>query len=264
MDRGGMPSIQNCNGRSSDALQVPTTSILPQLSAQLAWHSHTLPHLYRLLQHHTGAHLSMQNTHLPSSRKHTTYFLLQVSATRQRLNWIYRKRAVQGDKKNCKHEVFCVSAPEFSGCNRNKVDSCFLQAYILWQNDISSPCYFRKRGLSNQNETVWSWPRHNSSTLPLRKRKDEKDERTQLLVVWTKNGETKKEEIEKFGLPPPICHLCFFIGLNVRTELTSDFLYLPLLFFPVIHGYPRSFLGWCSVQCFLLLLQLTHNIHLFT
>lgn len=100
----------------------------------------------------------------------------------------------------------------------------------------------------------------------------EEYERTQLLVVWTKEREKKKEEgKEKLGLPQPICQLLFFIGLKVKTELTTDFLYLPSYFFlpqvgsegPVIHSYPCSFLGSYSTQRFLLLRQLAHNIHLF-
>lgn len=55
---------------------IPTTYSLLQLSAQLAWHSHTLPHLYRLLQHRIDTHLYVQNTHLANSGNTTicTYF----------------------------------------------------------------------------------------------------------------------------------------------------------------------------------------------
>lgn len=64
------------------------------------------------------------------------------------------------------------------------------------------------------------------------KRRMEEYERTQPLVVWTKQREKKKEEgKEKLGLPQSICQLLFFIGLKVKTELTTDFLYLPSYFF---------------------------------
>lgn len=52
-------------------------------------------------------------------------------------------------------------------------------------------------------------------------------------MVWTEESETKKEEKEKLGSPPPICQLLFFIGLRVKTKLTTDFLYLPSYFFYV-------------------------------
>lgn len=90
-------------------------------------------------------------------------------------------------------------------------------------------------------------------------RRTEECERTQLFVVWTEEREKKKEEgEEKLGLPQPICQLLFFNGLKVKTELTTDFLYLPSYIFlpqvglegPVIHSHPCSFFWLCFRPAF--------------
>lgn len=96
------------------------------------------------------------------------------------------------------------------------------------------------------------------------KRRMEEYERTQLLVVWTEERGRKKRGEKKLGFPQPICQLLLFIGLKVKIELTTDFLYL-LSYFegPVIHGYPCSLLGSSSAQYFMLLQRLAHKIHLF-
>ena len=107
-------------------------------------------------------------------------------------------------------------------------------------------------------------------------KKDEEYERTQLLVVWTEEREKEVGKREK-GLVS--CQLLFFIGLKVKTELTTtnspphSFALSSLLFFfspfpgwfegPVIHSYPCSFLGSSSAKCFLFLRQPAHNIFLF-
>ena len=67
---------------------------------------------------------------------------------------------------------------------------------------------------------------------PLKRRLDEENERTQLLVVWTKGKENEERKKEKLLLPPSICQLLCLAGLNVNTEITADFLYLPSYFFP--------------------------------
>ncbi len=64
------------------------------------------------------------------------------------------------------------------------------------------------------------------------KRGMKESERTELLVVWTEEREIKKEGKEKLTLSQSICQLLFFIELKVKTELTTDFLYLPYNFSP--------------------------------
>lgn len=63
--------------------------------------------------------------------------------------------------------------------------------------------------------------------LPLKRikdaKKDEAYERTQLVIsgLDREKKRKKRERNERPGLPLPMCRLLFFIGLKVKTELTT-------------------------------------------
>lgn len=126
----------------------------------------------------------------------------------------------------------------------------------------------RQASKTKMRDRVQSCHRHNSSILPLKRGEDEEKDGgiwENTVISGLDRGERKKEEEKKkLGFPQPICQLLLFIGLKVKIELTTDFLYL-LSYFegPVIHSYPCSFLGSSSAQSFMLLQQLAHKIHLF-
>lgn len=70
--------------------QCPNNISLLQLSAQSAWHSHTLPHVYTFIQHCRGTHLYTQKyTHTPAQRQKwgAHYFLLVLHPDKS--TWIW-------------------------------------------------------------------------------------------------------------------------------------------------------------------------------
>ena len=125
-------------------------------------------------------------------------------------------------------------------CERNTVESWFLKAFVLCLHSkmiytalcckVSTEWEAHR---TKMRDRVWSWHRHNSSILPLKRAKDEETDGrvwADIAISGLDRGERKEErrgEKEKLGLPQPICQLLFFIGLKVKTELTTDFLYLP-------------------------------------
>lgn len=122
-----------------------------------------------------------------------------------------------------------------------------------------------KSGLSNQNERQsLIMAQAESLNLPLKRNKDEERDGG----VWQDpaiSGLDKGERKEERRGKRKAVNFFFFTGLKVKTELTTEFLYLPSYIFsspgrlegPVIHGYPCSFLGSFSAQCFS-----AHSIHL--
>lgn len=205
MDGGGMLRICTSDGHThwSDALRVPTTYSFLQLSAQSAWHSHTLPHLCRLLQHRSGTHLYKQNkhkhTHLRSNRdtaRHTlpaTGLTLCLSSTwciERGIENQSRDRGVNGVgslQRMRKRRVEWKHALDKLLCCSMKNSSCVFVKEIQWIPDfwrllfcVCSPKWYiqsstvkvateREAYRTKMRDKVWSWHRHNSSIPPLKR-----------------------------------------------------------------------------------------------
>ncbi len=154
--------------------------------------------------------------------------------------------------------------------------------YLCLQSEMIDPVFCckvsteREAYLSKMRDRVWSWHRHNSSILPLKREKDEEKDGgvwEDTAISGLDNGERKEERREKRKAWFAIIYLsASFLYWTESEDWAHHWLSLSsLLFFPspgwlegpVIHSYPRSFLGSSSTQCFLLLRQLAHNIHLF-
>ena len=164
MGRGGMLWICNSDGLThwSDALRVPTTFNLPQLSAQSVWHSHTLPHLYTLFQHCSGTH-TLPHSHTCSAGVPAidpSSLALYFNST-----WGSRGR-VESEKGSwsrmwMEQPLKRIWKTSCTLCQNALVKEirwilAGLQFVTTEWNDISSPelwSYSRKRGLCNLNET---------------------------------------------------------------------------------------------------------------
>lgn len=72
------------------------------------------------------------------------------------------------------------------------------------------------------------------------KRQMAQHERMQLLAVWAEEKEMGRGKKQKLGLPQPVSFFFFFIGWKVKSEVTSDSLYLSQIFFFPLSGSRSS------------------------
>lgn len=214
---GGMLHTVTSTHRSG-AHRIHTTYSAPWLSAQLAWHFHTLPPLYRLPSTprlDTPLHIGDPNTCSsqdtacqPSEGKQTAWnnrrerVRLQKQMKNKKLNQI----------KNNKHKLIC----HFWKCGWKS----YLVLVSSWQILIWFIPLCGVNFHQEEDEAAWE------------------DAAISGLGRGESNGEGKEE---KARFATTYLSAFFIIGWKVKTEVTSDSLYLSqIFFFPSLAPGPNS------------------------